>query len=125
MKDPIELTFVERAARIHHQLVFIHPFENGNGRFSRLIADRYLAAYGCTYPSWPHNLQDNGEARFSYIQSLREADRGNYMLLMKLLYFYGARDPSAHDLANPFYKRRLSNEQRLAIVNALVRSIHN
>ena len=30
-EHPVALTFVERAARIHHQLVFIHPFENGNG----------------------------------------------------------------------------------------------
>jgi fido (protein-threonine AMPylation protein) len=42
--NPVELTFVEIAARIHHRLVFIHPFENGNGRFSRLIADRFLLA---------------------------------------------------------------------------------
>lgn len=42
LQDPVELTFVEMAARIHHRLVFIHPFENGNGRFSRLVADQRL-----------------------------------------------------------------------------------
>ncbi len=46
---PTELTFLEMAARIHHQLVFIHPFENGNGHFSRLIADRFLFAWKCSY----------------------------------------------------------------------------
>ena len=39
-----ELTLLEQAVRIHHRLVFIHPFPNGNGRFSRLISDRYLRA---------------------------------------------------------------------------------
>src|SRR5690606_22559300 len=44
---PVELSFVERSARIHHRLVLIHPFENGNGRFSRLVADRCLLSWGC------------------------------------------------------------------------------
>ena len=123
-KVPVELTFVEQAARIHHRLALIHPFENGNGRFSRLIADRYLVAYGCAYPSWPHNLHDNGDLRISYIQSLRAADRGDYTLLLKLLYFYGAKNPSVRDLSKkPFYKRHLSEEQRAAILDALARSI--
>ncbi len=32
----------ERSARIHHRLVKIHPFYNGNGRHARLAADIYL-----------------------------------------------------------------------------------
>lgn len=47
---PVELTFLEMAARIHHRLVFIHPFENGNGRFSRLVADRFLISWRCLQP---------------------------------------------------------------------------
>lgn len=35
-------TAVERAVRIHHRLVYIHPFRNGNGRQSRFVADLYL-----------------------------------------------------------------------------------
>lgn len=87
--EPIELTFLEQAARIHHRLVSIHPFENGNGRFSRLIADRYLLAYKCSYPNWPH-LQNNNHARQNYIQSLKNADEGDYSALMKFMYTYGA-----------------------------------
>ena len=29
----------EIAIRFSHRLVFIHPFPNGNGRFSRLVGD--------------------------------------------------------------------------------------
>lgn len=42
--EACELTLLEQAARIHHKLVWIHPYSNGNGRFSRLVADRYLKA---------------------------------------------------------------------------------
>lgn len=59
MENPVELSHIEMAARIHHRLVFIHPFENGNGRFSRLVADRFLLAEKCTHPIWPHHLNES------------------------------------------------------------------
>ena len=33
----------EIAVRFHHRLVWIHPFTNGNGRFSRLATDLFLS----------------------------------------------------------------------------------
>jgi Fic family protein len=30
---------LEQAMRIHHRTVNIHPFENGNGRWSRMLAN--------------------------------------------------------------------------------------
>ena len=33
---------IEIAARVHHRLVWIHPYENGNGRLGRLIGDMVL-----------------------------------------------------------------------------------
>jgi len=90
---PVELSFVEKSARIHHRLVFIHPFENGNGRFSRLIADRCLLIWGCPYPKWPNNMSCNGAIRKKYISSLQEADRGNYDALVLLMKELGASDP--------------------------------
>ncbi len=83
--DNSTLTTLEQAAIIHHQLVFIHPFENGNGRFSRLVSDRYLLTHGWQYPSWPSQLQDNGQTRIDYIHSLKTADKGYYSLLIKLM----------------------------------------
>jgi fido (protein-threonine AMPylation protein) len=59
LHSPTELTFLEMSARIHHRLVFIHPFENGNGRFSRLIADRFLLAWKRPYPHWPEDVYPN------------------------------------------------------------------
>ncbi len=33
---------IEIAARLHHRAVVIHPFLNGNGRWSRMLANIYL-----------------------------------------------------------------------------------
>ena len=37
-----EVSFFEVGAMLHHRLVWIHPFENGNGRWGRLITNIYL-----------------------------------------------------------------------------------
>lgn len=96
--SPVELSFVEKSARIHHRLVFIHPFENGNGRFSRLIADRCLLIWGCSYPKWPSSISCNGSIRKKYISGLQEADRGNYDSLVLLMKELGAADPGLETL---------------------------
>lgn len=83
--DPIEIS-----ARTHHRLVWIHPYENGNGRHARLIGDMILSFYGYRYPQWPH-LISNGEEREQYLRTLREADNGNFSSLMRCLIKYGAR----------------------------------
>lgn len=92
-KEPVELTFIEKSARIHHRLVYIHPFENGNGRFSRMIADRYLLSMKCSHPIWPDHLQREGAARRLYIETLRAADKRDYEPLVRLMLDLGAADP--------------------------------
>jgi len=44
-------------------LVFIHPFLNGNGRFSRLVSDRFLKAWKFSCPRWPVDLGNDGQHR--------------------------------------------------------------
>ncbi|MDR1243926.1 MAG: Fic family protein [Endomicrobium sp.] len=36
----------EVAVRLHHRLVQIHPFPNGNGRTSRLMTDLFMQRFG-------------------------------------------------------------------------------
>ena len=72
-----EWTIEEIAARFHHRLVFIHPFPNGNGRFSRTAADLVLFRSGSERFTWGGDLA-RGEARDRYIASLRAADRRDY-----------------------------------------------
>lgn len=91
-QHPVELSLLEKAARVHHRLVFIHPFENGNGRFSRLIADRFLLAYKCVHPIWPSHLNKKGVVRNDYIQTLKSADKGDFAPLIAFMKKLGARE---------------------------------
>jgi Fic-DOC domain mobile mystery protein B len=73
----------EMAARLHHRLVSVHPFSNGNGRHSRLYVDDLLAELGRLPFSWGSStLLREGEARSRYIASLRAADRGDLRPLL-------------------------------------------
>lgn len=123
---PVGLTFVEMAARIHHRLVFIHPFENGNGRFSRLIADRFLLAFRCPYPVWPGHLNQDGIIRNDYIKTLKNADKGDYVLLVELMKKLGACDPSLSELIrNRFYRPHINGEKGISMVETLLRGGSN
>lgn len=121
-REPVELTFLERAARIHHRLVSIHPFENGNGRFSRLVADRYLLGWECPHPVWPDILNQKGPSRMQYIQSLQNADKGDYEPLLELMHELGANDPGLEELLRKkIYSKHLKSTFLFSIVKALLR----
>lgn len=67
----------EIAIRLHHRLVWIHPFPNGNGRFSRLATDLFLKHNDQPTFTWGsgQNLQALGEVRDQYIRALRVMDK--------------------------------------------------
>lgn len=66
----------EIAVRFHHRLVAIHPFANGNGRWSRLMADTLARRLGRPAFSWGNSsLMDDDATRRAYIDALRVADR--------------------------------------------------
>ncbi len=68
----------EIAIRLHHRLVAIHPFPNGNGRHARLIADLLIERLGSQPFSWGGGrLADAGELRAKYIAALQAADNHN------------------------------------------------
>jgi len=125
-KYPVELTFIEMSARIHHQLVFIHPFENGNGRFSRFVSDRFLLSWRCSHPNWPSNLNKTNSDRKKYIQALKNADKGNYDLLIKLMKHLHAKDPTIADLlSSKFYRKFLDSTKLCSLIKALLRHGHD
>lgn len=65
----------EIAVRLHHRLVVIHPFPNGNGRTTRLMADLLATRLGEEPFTWGRlNLIDVSETRTQYITALRAAD---------------------------------------------------
>ena len=65
----------EIVARFHHRLVAIHPFPNGNGRFSRLAADLLAEQLQSPTFSWGQaNLTKANSQRERYISALKKAD---------------------------------------------------
>ena len=81
-------TFSEKeiAIRFHHRLVQIHPFPNGNGRISRIMADLIMRSFGLNDLDWGYgNLTEISELRSKYIYALQEADKGNYALLISFV----------------------------------------
>lgn len=65
----------EIAVRFHRRLVFIHPFPNGNGRFSRLAADLLAVRLARPRFSWGSgNLIATDALRRRYVDALRAAD---------------------------------------------------
>jgi len=76
----------EAAARLHHRLVLIHPFPDGNGRHARLWCDLLLRQNGRPMFSWSSEELDRaGESRRRYIDALRSADGGDFGPLLGLL----------------------------------------
>jgi fido (protein-threonine AMPylation protein) len=75
----------EYALRFHHRLVSVHPFPNGNGRHSRLMADLIARQLGVPRFSWGGNanLTSTGQLRRTYINALQSADRHNYAPLLR------------------------------------------
>ena len=69
----------ELAVRIHHRLVSIHPYRNGNGRHSRLLADLYLHRSGNRPLNWSAGelFGAESDSRRAYIDALQLADRGD------------------------------------------------
>jgi Fic-DOC domain mobile mystery protein B len=66
------------AIHFHHQLVWIHPFPNGNGRHARLMADTLAIRLGQARFTWGSaSLGSTGNARARYLQALRAADEGS------------------------------------------------
>lgn len=63
-----------RAVRLHFRLVSVHPFTNGNGRCTRLMADLYLNALGAPRFTWGSGDLDHATAvRSEYIAALERA----------------------------------------------------
>jgi Fic-DOC domain mobile mystery protein B len=77
--DPTEI-----AIRTHHRIVKVHPFPNGNGRHSRMLADVLLIRHFKIdrLPWGGGTLSNTDPNRTTYINALRDADGGDYAPLI-------------------------------------------
>ncbi|MGE0521687.1 MAG: mobile mystery protein B [Variibacter sp.] len=73
----------EIAIRFHHALVSVHPFSDGNGRWSRLMADVLTARLERPRFTWGGgDLGDAGQMRQKYIDTLKAADNQDFSSLL-------------------------------------------
>ena len=73
------LHIIELAALLHHKLIFIHPFFDGNGRTSRIIMNLLLMQYG-----FPLGIILKND-RKKYYNVLSQADKINYKPLVQFI----------------------------------------
>jgi len=81
--DPLEAT-----ARLHHKLVWVHPFANGNGRWARIMADTYLVSLDQDiFLNWSDSgtLIAESDHRARYIAALRAADGHDFERLIEFV----------------------------------------
>jgi len=81
-----DMPLIVQAATLHHRAVWIHPFENGNGRWARLLANIRLRQHGQPLTRWPETGIAGHESpiREEYIAALHEADQHNMGPLVAL-----------------------------------------
>jgi Fic-DOC domain mobile mystery protein B len=81
-----QMSWDEIAAEMHHRLVSIHPFPNGNGRTTRIYTEYVQRRNNRPVTSWKASLiNDPKERRRTYIKALQQADKGNFQLLVEFM----------------------------------------
>lgn len=76
---------IDDAALLHYRAVKIHPFPNGNGRWSRMLANVWLRKHGAKPTVWPEpQLGETSPVRDEYLAAVRAADRMDYRPLAAL-----------------------------------------
>ncbi len=80
------MPMLEQAARLHHRAVKIHPFYNGNGRWSRLLSNIWLKLNDEPIIEWQEGMicQQRNAAREEYLAAVRLADGGDLRPLIEL-----------------------------------------
>lgn len=95
------------ATVVHAWLAHIHPFEDGNGRLSRILANLELARHG--YPALTvRAASDRGE----YYAALAASDEGDLLPLYEL--FGKVLRRQAKIMARPHYVRAVIEDRLLA-----------
>jgi Fic-DOC domain mobile mystery protein B len=81
--DPYPI--IEDAALLHYRAVKIHPFINGNGRWSRMLANIWLRKHGAKATLWPEpEIGEVSPIRSKYIEAIKAADANNHRPLIEL-----------------------------------------
>jgi Fic-DOC domain mobile mystery protein B len=78
-------TLLDQSVWLHHRAVQIHPFPNGNGRWSRLLSNIWLKQNGSPIVEWPEvAVGDVSTVRDEYLNAIQRADRCDFGPLTEL-----------------------------------------
>jgi Fic family protein len=120
---------VIKAGVAHFWFVTIHPFEDGNGRIARAIADMALARADGTKDRFYSMSSQIAAERKEYYQELEIAQRGGVNITRWLGWFLGclgrAIDGSEQILAAVLHKAKLWQKINLKPVNERQRLVIN
>jgi Fic family protein len=126
---PLELDPVLEAAIAHFWFVTIHPFEDGNGRIARAIADMALSRADDTKERFYSMSSGIEEDRKAYYFQLEAAQRGDGNITEWLSWFLGCLDRTIEDanekLSSVLHKARLWQRINPNPVNGRQRKIIN
>jgi len=76
---------LEQAVHLHYRSVLIHPFLNGNGRWSRMLSNIWLLLHDHPIVMWPEAIAGGvSTVRKEYLLALKNADNGNMSPLIEL-----------------------------------------
>jgi Fic-DOC domain mobile mystery protein B len=79
------MPLLEQGVRLHHVAVQIHPFPNGNGRWSRMVSNIWLKLHGSGPIEWPETTIGTASTiRGEYLDAVKAADKGDYAKLLAL-----------------------------------------
>jgi Fic family protein len=126
---PSEIDPVLKAAIAHFWFVTIHPFEDGNGRIARAIADMALSRADNTKERF-YSMSSGIEAeRREYYIRLESAQRGNLDITEWLVWFLDCLDRTIDDAnekhSSVLHKARLWQKINLKPVNDRQRTVIN
>jgi Fic family protein len=130
--EPASVDPVLKAGIAHFWFVTIHPFEDGNGRTARAIADMALARADGTKERFYSMSSQIAAERKEYYQELEIAQRGGLDITRWLAWFLDclgrAIDGADHTLATVLHKakvwqranRQPVNERQRLVINRLL-----
>lgn len=88
--NDIEISPFIKAAVVHLWFVTIHPFDDGNGRISRTLADMFLSRLeGGEYRYYSMSAEINRNKK-TYYEILEQTQRGDLDITKWILWFFGS-----------------------------------
>jgi cell filamentation protein len=74
-------TVADRIARVHAELLFIHPFHEGNGRLARWLADLMSMQARCPAPIYGFTGNGSMTRRVQYLNAVIQGYSRDYAVL--------------------------------------------